>query len=243
MTVLAGAAGWLLVQSRWLTLNTFLGSLFLPTWSWCSSSRSMPAADQPRISRAACSRYLLTTPAGEDVYLRGRMLLLKRRWLWPTLLVLAIDFGLMLAGCWDTGLNWEWLGWIGAFLVLGVKLALDLYALSWVGFWQALKLAHTARALRRTVFDVFLFKWLILFACLALIGLATEGRVFRSPVAAVITAIGYVVLWLMTLLHFSGMAMSELHDTLRLLVLQRGVLPPPPASPGKSLRPNLRWGL
>jgi hypothetical protein len=175
-----------------------------------------PAEDQ----QTGALEILLTTPIGEDVYLRGRMLALKRSSLWPVLFVLLADVVLLVAGCWQTGAwNWEWIAWMAAFFVLGCKLFVDLYAISWVGFWQGLKVRETARAVRRTVFFLFVWRWIALLAFFAFLGLITRGIVFQSSIGGPLAAASYVVSLVMSTLYFFGVATSELHDNLRALAL------------------------
>ena len=77
-----------------------------------------PGQDQ----RSGVLEILLTTPRGDDVYLSGRMLSLKRGCAGPVFLVLTADFGLMVAGCWQSGpLSWEWLGWIAGYVAVAFE--------------------------------------------------------------------------------------------------------------------------
>jgi hypothetical protein len=178
-----------------------------------------PAQDQ----QSGVLELLLTTPLGADVYLRGQLLSLKRQTFRPLLFVLAVDLTLMVAGCWESGsLNWEWLGWAAGFLLLSAKLLLDLYTLSWVGFWQGLASRSTSHALRRTIFYVFLLRWILLLTLLGTVGLLTQGRVFQSPAGGAIASGGYIALLIMTVVYYCGRAMGELHDDLRTLALQFG---------------------
>jgi hypothetical protein len=173
-----------------------------------------PGEDQ----RQGVLELLLTTPLGEEAYLRGRMLTLKRRCLLPLLGVLAVDAGLMVAGCWHSGrVNWEWVAWIGVCVVLALKLVIDLYAMAWVGLWQGLKARNTASAISTTTFYVLLNKWILLSALLAAFGVITNGRVFDSGAGPAVAVVGYVALFLMTILHACGLAISELRDNLRSL--------------------------
>lgn len=226
--LLAWAVGWIFAKSNWLSLPVFaatalllhLGLLCLVLLQACRA----PAEDQ----RSGVLEILLTTPAGEDIYLRSRLLALKRQCLGPLLLVLAADAGLMLAGCWQTGkFNWVWLSWLGAFAALITKLLLDLYVVSWVGFWQGLKAGNTSRAIRNTFFYVFLSKWVILLAGAALVGIVSQGQVFQSTAAGFVAAAAYPALTVSTLLHFAARAMSELQDDLRLLAVRAGQEEPP----------------
>jgi hypothetical protein len=148
------------------------------------------------------------------------MLSLKRACAGPVILVLTADFGLMVTGCWQSGpLSWEWLGWIAGYVTIAFKLLLDLYTVSWVGVWQGLKTRDTGRALRKTLFYVFLVRWMMLFGLLAAVGLVTEGRLFQSAVGGFTAVAGYLAFLVMTALHFCGAAISDLTDNLRVLAL------------------------
>jgi ABC-type Na+ efflux pump permease subunit len=215
--------GWLSSPSHWLEWGVFIGSMallhlilmFFLTVQACRG----PSEDR----RERILEMLLTTPAGPELYLPGRLLSLKRQCLRPLVLVLAIDLGLLATGLHEIGPpNPEWLLWIGTFLVFSVKLLVDLYVLSWVGMWQGLKQRNTGRAVRRTVFYILVLKWILLFGLLSILGLATQGRAFEAGAAALIVGIGYAVLVVMSTLHFGALAMSELQDNLRQLALDDG---------------------
>jgi hypothetical protein len=225
---LACGLGLILNRGQWLAWHIYavavcvlhLGLVYAFALQACRG----PGQDQ----RSGVLELLLTTPRGDDIYLNGRMLSLKRRTFGPVLFVLAADFGLMVAGCWQSGpLDWEWLGWIGAFVFLGLKLLLDLYTVSWVGLWQGLKSGSTGRAVRRTVFYVFVIRWLLLLGLLAALGMVTDGRLFQSAIGGVTAAVAYLAFVLMTSLNFCGAALSDLEDNLRVLALQRGVASEP----------------
>lgn len=230
--------GWCLARTQWLSLPAYvvavallhLGLVYAVALQACRG----PSHDQ----RSGMLEILLTTPGGDDLYRRGRLLALKRRAFGPVLVVLGADVGFMVAGCWESGpLNWEWLGWIVAFVCLALKLLIDLYTVSWVGFWQGLKLGSPGRALRNTVFQVFLVRWILLMAVLAVLGAVTEGRLFRSGAGVVVGVVGYIVFVAMTALNYCGRAIAEVEDNLRELALGGDVTfqgPRAPAPPSKT---------
>jgi ABC-type transport system involved in multi-copper enzyme maturation permease subunit len=212
--------GWALFRSRWPVLPVYFGLalafdlslMFLVTLQACRA----PGEDL----RSGVLELLLTTPRGDDFYVPGRLLLLKRQALWPTLYVLAIDLGLMIAGCIELGtLNGECVAWVAAFLLLFALLMADLYTLSWVGFWQGLKTRSTVRALRTTIGYVWLSRGLLLLAVVSMLGLLTQGQLYQSGLGAAVCGIGYLVSTGMTVLHFGGAARSALQDDLRQLAL------------------------
>ena len=64
---------------------------------------------------------------------------------------------------------------------------------------------------------MFLLRWFVLLGVVALTGLVTQGRAFQSGVGGIVAVVGYLVLLIATILHFCGLAMSELQDNLRTL--------------------------
>jgi hypothetical protein len=226
----------LLIPKWWLGLSTYAITvsvlhLIVAFFALVQACRA-PAADL----QSGVLETLLTTPLGDDAYRRGRLLALKRQFFGPVLVVLAIDLGVMIAGCWKTGaLNWAWLGWFVSFVFLSGKLLLDLYAICWIGVWQALKCGHVGRAIRKTILYVFLYKWLILLPVIAVLGVATQGRLFSSPAGALIAAVGYLLLLPGAVVTFCATAITELQDDLRLLALG------PTSDPDASMGFGLPW--
>ena len=147
------AGGWALTRGQWLTLPIYAVSVIVLHGSLCFFV-ALHACRGPRDDqRSGVLEILLTTPLGDDAYLTGRMLSLKRQCFWPVLLLLAADFGLMVAGCWNAGVpSWELLGWVAAFAVLAARLLVDLYTVSWVGVWQGLKAGEPAAPFARPSF-------------------------------------------------------------------------------------------
>lgn len=222
---LAWFGAFLINRSEWLILPVYACSavllhvllMYAATVSACRG----PAEER----RSGTLELLLTTPLGADVILQGHLLALKRRLLGPLVFVLVADAALAGAGCWQfTFLAPELIGWLALFVVLIAHLFVDLYALSWVGTWLGFKAKTLRQAMGRTIGYVLLSRWLILFGSLALMGLATEGRIFNSPLGGVFVVFGYITFSLMCLLHFCGLAMSELKDELRELAANQDEL-------------------
>jgi ABC-type transport system involved in multi-copper enzyme maturation permease subunit len=209
-----------IVGKTWPTLPVYFGSLvilhlvlmFLVTLQACRG----PSEDQ----RSGLIELLLTTPCGDDFYVRGRLLALKRQSFWPTLAVLGMDVVLVGLGCLEVRtFAGEWLALVIGALLLMVMLLADLYALSWVGFWQSLKVRNTSRALRNTFFYVCLLRCIVLAGILALLGIITNGQAFQSGLAGGALLGGYLLLFVLSVLHFCGLARSALQDELRELAL------------------------
>lgn len=219
--VVSWVAGWAVIRSAWLVLPIFIGTVLLLHLCLCYFVTLQACRGPGDDQRSGVLEILLTTPLGDDAYLTGRMLSLKRQCLWPVLLVLTVDLGLTTAGCLDPGTkSWAWLWWVVAFVVLATRLLVDLYTLSWVGVWQGLKSGDTGRAMRKTFYQVFLVRWLVFLGFMGLVSALTLGRVFQTPAGLVIAAAMYLAFPLASLQHLCQ-AMSELKDDLRTLALGR----------------------
>jgi hypothetical protein len=221
-------AGWYFAGGQWSIFVVYPATVFLLhlalTYFVIVQACRTPVEDQ----RTGVLEILLTTPLGDDAYLRGRMLSLKRQCFWPVLLVLAIDLGLAAAGsCAPSASDWEWLAWTAGTLVLVLRLLVDLYTVGWVGLWQGLKTANTGRAIRKTIWFVFVWRWLVLLALLALIGVLTTGKAYEAPFGAVLAGVGYLTLPFLSLQNL-GRALSEVKDDLRGLALGRTDSEPAP---------------
>jgi hypothetical protein len=103
---------------------------------------------------------LLCTPLRSADLVRGQWLALKRLFLWPLVVFLAIGLApavwrlqtLMIAG--NTPPAWDGLFNLGMYGYYALKTAADLYALGWVGMWFALSMKKPALATGATVLVV-----------------------------------------------------------------------------------------
>jgi hypothetical protein len=216
------AVGWFFLRQQWLPIPVYAGTAvllhFMLIYFVLLQACRAPAEDQ----RSGVLEILLTTPLGDDAYVKGRMLALKRQCFWPVLLVVAVDFGLAAAGSSSANAsNWEWLVWMGATAVFVLRSLIDLYTLSWVGMWQGLKVVNAGRAIRKTIWYVFIWRWLIFLALLAFLGVLTQGRAYQTALGGVVAAVGYLSLPLLSL-QYLGQGLSEVKDDLRLLALGGG---------------------
>jgi ABC-type transport system involved in multi-copper enzyme maturation permease subunit len=216
--VIVWICGWMFFRKLWLDLPVYFLSAFLLHAILMHATALQACRGAAEDRRSGVLELLLTTPVGDDMIVRGRLLALKRQLLRPILFVLAADLGLIVAGCIKIGdLSLEAGGWVALFFILVAKLFADLYALSWVGVWQGWKSKSANHAIRQTLYDVVLLRWLILLGLVAALGLFTGGQAFRSPAGGIFGVVAYLGLLLMSLLHFTGMAMSELKDDFRRL--------------------------
>ncbi|MCI0536966.1 MAG: ABC transporter permease [Verrucomicrobiales bacterium] len=218
---MVGLAGCLFDPKTWLDLPVYAGSALVLhlvlMYAVAAQACRGPAEDR----RSGVLELMLTTPAGEGLFLRGRMLSLKRQCFRPVMFVLAADLMFIIAGCSKiAAFDWALLGWVAFFLVLMAKLLVDLYTLSWVGFWQGLKAKTIGGANRQTIYYGGVLRWLILLGSVALLGLATQGAIFQSAATGILVVVGFIVLEVMSVLNFCGAAISELQEDLRLLVMR-----------------------
>ena len=81
-------------------------------------------------------------------------------------------------------------------------------------------------------------RWLVLIAFMALLGSVTVGRVFQTPVGAIVAAVQFVFMPVMSL-QYLCQALSELHDDLRVLALGYGL--GEGGEGRRRVRPLLNW--
>ncbi|MBM3832725.1 MAG: hypothetical protein FJ403_05520 [Verrucomicrobia bacterium] len=244
LLVMAWVAGWVCYGKGWLALPVYFGTAMLLhlLLMYATVLHACRTAAEDRGSRVL--ELVLTTPLGDDAILSGRLLGLKRQLVWPLLFVITADVVLMILGCLEIASpSWTIVGWVIAFVLLIAKLLADLYVLCWVSVWQGWKAANATRAIRQTIYDVFLIRWVVLLGAVAALGLLTQGAAFRSPVGGVFVVSAYVALLIMNSLYFCGVAIDELKDNLRGLAGGEGEEGPSAFCwwPFRGL-PGPRWG-
>jgi hypothetical protein len=214
-------AGWISNPTLWLSLPVYVGTVLLLHGLLMYLAAVEACRGAVKDCRSGVLELLMTTPLGDDILMRGRLLSLKRQMATPLAFVLVADFGCFLGGCWNFPYPaWELAGWTGLFLLLTAKLLVDLYALTWVGVWQGIKVRSAYQAVRRTFSCVVFVRWIFFVSALAALALMTQGQILRSGRVEFFgtTTIGlYFVFYVMTTLHFCGAAMSELKDDFRSL--------------------------
>jgi len=125
---------------------------------------------------------LLVTPLGPQTILRGQWHALVRQFLFPILVVLAVELLFMRRDMqWDSiNRNAEnagfpsWLWTTGLFIFL-----LDLIALGWVSMWTALRSRNANQATAGTLFRLLVLPW-VLFWIVSVID-ATSTRASLGP--------------------------------------------------------------
>ncbi len=127
--------------------------------------------------RSGALELMLSTPISVQDVLRGQKLALVRQFLGPVLCIAVVDFILMMAGLSEMSSDksdWilVWIAGIGIFLF-------DLYALSWLGMWQAMTNQKVNRAAGGAIARILFLPWLafgLTFAVIAIISLFSVTR-------------------------------------------------------------------
>jgi ABC-type transport system involved in cytochrome c biogenesis permease component len=105
---------------------------------------------------------LLSTPLTVPQILHGQLLALQRQFLFPVLVMLAADVGMLLAGLSSSDLNspserslwlWMWLGGITIFIA-------DVTALYWLGLWTGLAVRNPKHAFGAAIVPVLALPWM-----------------------------------------------------------------------------------
>lgn len=117
---------------------------------------------------------LLTTGLDVEEIVRGCLLAMKRRFLGPTLLVLATDAALVV--CAIPLAHAPWLLLLGMVVAsLAFVQIMDLHALAWMGLWQGLRFGSMTAALRRLLLHALIGQWSTYALIAAVVGFIT-GR-------------------------------------------------------------------
>ncbi|MSU34654.1 MAG: ABC transporter permease [Pedosphaera sp.] len=105
--------------------------------------------------RAGALELLLTTPIENDDFFQGVWHSLRRQFLWPSLVFLALTASVPLLP-WQSGsMNWKTVGPI--VILYGV----DLWALGWCGIWRGISSPIPNRAITETLLLTIGLPWLI----------------------------------------------------------------------------------
>jgi ABC-type transport system involved in multi-copper enzyme maturation permease subunit len=131
---------------------------------------------------------LLSTPLTIREILSGQMLVLRRQFGGPVLLVLGLDLLVLMAGWLHPGAwspqGWLWFGAVG----IGTFLA-DMYTLAWVGLWVGLTARQGSRATGATVARVLVLPWLVWVGVMVLL------ETGRGVSAGMVEGGFYLTLW------------------------------------------------
>lgn len=169
--------------------------------------------------RSGVFEILCTTPLGPDLVVEGGQLAFKRQCLGPVSVVLIVDCLIVAYGWWNLSFGLA-LAWTGLILLLAAKWILDLYVISWVGFWQGLRSGTATGAIRRTVAYVYVWRWLILLLFMAMAG-GVSGFRSGTVVPGILAGTAYCGITAAVYLHFVALARSDLKDSFRILAARQ----------------------
>lgn len=125
--------------------------------------------------KAGTLELLLSTPLSVKEILLGQWLALKRQFLAPVLLVLAVECVLMVATASDTFEPEERIGYISLWVYILVVFVADLAALYWVSMWQSLTSKNPTRAASRSLLRIFILPWVAFALVLLLVAIGSIG--------------------------------------------------------------------
>ncbi|HYG35698.1 MAG TPA: ABC transporter permease [Clostridia bacterium] len=166
---------WGLAKFRrdWLNEGMFLTTAVTLNFvlrSWFANEATRQLAEE---RKAGTLELLLSTPLGVTDILHGQWLALKRQFLGPVMVVLAVETLFMFST-----LSQEWLleqraFWAALWISGMLMLIADLAALYWVGMWQALTEKNPARAFSASISRIFFVPWALYAMVMLLIVLAS----------------------------------------------------------------------
>ncbi len=139
-------------------LTAALLNLFLKQWFASETVRQL-AEDH----HSGSLELILSTSLTEREIVRGQWLALRRQFLGPLLLIMAVEVVFMFAPLseMDREDKLDWILFFGGLIFLQVA---DLMGLFWVGMWQALKASSPARASRATKVRILIWPWIVMAA-------------------------------------------------------------------------------
>jgi hypothetical protein len=164
--------GWAKLGADWLEIEVAVMTMYVAHLGLKLALASEACQRLGPERREGTLELLLATPLSVREILHGQMLVLRRQFLGPVLVVLAADCLVVASGWHGVGSvsreGWIWfcLAGIGTFLA-------DLYTLAWVGLWVGLTARRGNRAAGATVARVLILPWLLW------LGLLVVREVFR----------------------------------------------------------------
>jgi hypothetical protein len=168
--------GWTKFQRDWLNVPLYLTTgivLSIILKGWLASEAGKQIAEDRKLGAL---ELLLSTPLTVQDILNGQMRSLRRQFLGPLLVVLAVACVLMRATALEEpGANEYLLFWVGGMITL----IADLVALYWVGMWQALNARNPNRAAAATVSRIMVVPGLAWAFMMLLVSLGAVGS--RGP--------------------------------------------------------------
>lgn len=174
--------------------------------------------------RTGALEILLTTPLDPREIVGGRLLALKRRFVAPTLALVALDFGAawLLAVNTGSGSSSELIGLSVAVMVFVLFQLADMYTLSWWGLWLGYRHDEPGRALRQVLGTVVLGPFAILTVFLGTTVLFFGPAWVKTPPFAIFMASGWILSVWMTSFALCAKAMGGLRDQFREMLTNPG---------------------
>jgi ABC-type Na+ efflux pump permease subunit len=166
--------GWLKWGDDWREMEVLVITLFLMHLGLKLAMASEACQRLGPERRNGTLELLLSTPLTVSEILRGQILVLRRQFGGPVLVVLALDLLVLMSGWFNPG-GWTSSGWLW-FGVVGITTFLaDMYTLAWVGLWVGLTARHGNRAAGAAVARVLVLPWLVWIGILLLVELGSRG--------------------------------------------------------------------
>ena len=196
-----------------VVLTTFVLHSVLKGWITWEVTRRL--ADDRRSGEL---ELLLVTPLSVRDIVQGRMAAVKRQFLIPILLVVAVDVLFLFYGSKSTG----WWGdemtlALGYLVGIGLFVA-DTYTLCWVGLWQGLRARNSARAFSQTLSLVLVMPWLLFVILTAVLSALLTATMLSS---------GWLIAGFFTIGYFSdltlcGWSMDRCYEKFRVAAAHGG---------------------
>lgn len=169
--------------------------------------------------RNSALELLLSTPLTVAEVLRGQFLAMRRNFLRPLILVLALDVVFLLLPVINQGWSEDNAIWVWMFVVGIIMLVADMFTLFWVGLWMGLAARHPNRVAGSTIAWVLTLPWAVWMMFFVMLVFLNAHRVFQPSTQF---AIGLILfLSLANDLAACLFCRRALHRHLRELAVQR----------------------
>jgi hypothetical protein len=219
--------GWLRFPNDWINAGTFIVTgLLLNTVmkTWFTGETCAQLAED---RRTGALELLLSTPLGAADVVRGQFRALCRQFLWPLILIFAVEITFMIVGLAINEVSGDEGSWVLTWIAGWVVLLADLTALFYVGLLQSLTARNANRASSAAVVRILALPW-ILFA-LFLMFIAVTSMVGHSGSGFGVE--GMIVIWTIISLGvdvaFVAHAKTKLESDFRALATTRYTPPAP----------------
>lgn len=231
------------VGREWFTQETYVMTAFLLHSTlklWLGAEAGQRFVEDRRHNAL---ELLLSTPMTVAEVLQGQFLAMRRNFLRPMILVLALDLLFLLLPVVNQGWSEDNANWVWMFLVGIVMLVADMFTLFWVGVWMGLSARFPNRVAGSTIAWVLTLPWAVWMIFFVLMAFLNAHRVFQPSTSF---AIGLILfLSLANDAAASYFCRRALHRHLRELAVQRvtyargwarfwpwgGAAKPPPVEP------------